>query len=200
MVTPSREASRGEGPALLGPSPLFRLAGLVLVVACLYWAQEFLMPVARPVLLTYLFSPLVGFLARRGVPSTAAVVGVVTFAFAVLAGLAWALALQISALGTELPKYRDNIRQKIADVRLLGRDTGLERVQETVEGAAGEAERQVQRARPPAAPAPKPTPVIVQYERRWWDLPTALGAWAEPLGRAGFVVILVPFMLLGRQE
>jgi predicted PurR-regulated permease PerM len=200
MVTPSREASRGDGPALLGPAPLFRLAGLVLVIACLYWAQAFLMPVALAVLLTYLFSPLVGFLERRGMPSTAAVVSVVTFAFVVLAGLTWALALQMSVLGAELPKYRDNIRQKIADVRLMGRDTGLGRVQETVESAAGEAERQVQRARPPVAAPARPQPVIVQYERGWWDLPTALGAWLEPLGRAGFVVILVPFMLLGRQE
>jgi predicted PurR-regulated permease PerM len=177
-----------------------RLAGLVLVIACLFWAQAFLIPVALAVLLTYLFSPLVGLLERRGVPSTVAVVGVVTLAFLALGGLAWSLALQMSALGAELPKYRDNIREKIADVRLLGRDTGLERVQETVEGAAGEAERQVQRTKPATARPVKPTPVVVQYERRWWDLTTAVGGWLEPLGRAGFVVILVPFMLLGRQE
>jgi predicted PurR-regulated permease PerM len=177
-----------------------RLAGMVLVIACLFWAQAFLIPVALAVLLTYLFSPLVGLLERRGVPSTVAVVGVVTLAFLALGGLAWSLALQMSALGAELPKYRDNIREKIADVRLLGRDTGLERVQETVEGAAGEAERQVQRTKPATARPVKPTPVVVQYERRWWDLTTAVGGWLEPLGRAGFVVILVPFMLLGRQE
>jgi predicted PurR-regulated permease PerM len=200
MVTPPRQAGRADGPTLLGPSPLLRLAGLVLVIACLFWAQAFLMPVALAILLTYLFSPLVGLLERRGVPSTAAVVGVVTLAFVALGGLAWALALQMSALGAELPKYRDNIREKIADVRLLGRDTGLERVQETVEGAAGDAERQVQQAKPTATKPVKPTPVVVQYERRWWDLSTALGAWLEPLGRAAFVVILVPFMLLGRQE
>jgi predicted PurR-regulated permease PerM len=199
MATPSRQAGRGDGPTLLGPSPLFRLAGLVLVIACLYWSQAFLIPVALAVLLTYLFSPLVGLLERR-VPSTVAVVGVVTLAFVALGGLAWALALQMSALGTELPKYRDNIRQKIADVRLLGRESGLERVQETMEGAAGEAERQVERTKPQAGRPAKPTPVTVQYESRWWDLPAAAAGWLEPLGRAGFVVILVPFMLLGRQE
>ena len=200
MVTPSRETRRGDGSPLLGPAPLFRLAGLVLVVACLKWAQEFLLPVALAVLLTYLFSPLVGLLERRRVPSTLAVVAVVTLAFVVLASLAWALALQMAALGAELPQYGDNIRQKIADVRLLGRDSGLERVQETVERAAGEAERQVQRAKPGGAREPQPTPVIVQWERGWWDLPAAIGGWLEPLGMAGFVVILVPFMLLGRQE
>jgi predicted PurR-regulated permease PerM len=200
MATLARQPARGDGPTLLGPSPLLRLAGLVLTVACLYWAQAFLIPVALAVLLTYLLSPAVGWIERRGAPPTVAVVGVVTLAFAALGGLAWVLALQMSALGAELPKYGDNIREKIADVRLLGRGSGLERAQETVERAAGEAERQVERARPAAARSPEPTPVIVQYESGWWDLPAAVGPWLEPLGRAGLVVVLVPFMLLGRQE
>lgn len=176
------------------------LAGLVLVIASLYWARAFFIPVVLAVLLTFLFSPLVGHLERRRVPSTVAVLGVVALAFVALGGLGWIVALQMSALGAELPKYRDNIRQKIADVRLLGRDSGLERVQETVEGAAGEAKRQVEQTKPPAARQPKPSPVVIQEERGLWSLPATLGAWLEPLGRAAFVVILVPFMLLGRQE
>ncbi len=191
---------RGDGPTLFGPSPLVTLAGLVLTVGCLYWAQAFLIPVALAALLTYLFSPLVGVLEHRGLPSAAAVVTVVTLAFVALGGLGWILALQMSALGTELPKYRHNIRQKIADVRLLGQDSGLDRAQKTVEGAAGEAERDVERATPSSTRQPKPTPVIIQYERDLWNVPAALGPWLEPLGGAGLVVILVPFMLLGRQE
>jgi predicted PurR-regulated permease PerM len=198
---PERPAvPRRDGPTLLGPSPLVTLAGLVLTVGCLYWAQAFLVPVALAALLTYLFSPLVGVLERRAMPSIAAVVAVVTLAFVALGGLAWILALQMSALGTELPKYRHNISQKIADVRLLGRGSGLERVQETVKGAAGEAEREVERSKPSSARQPKPTPVIIQYERGLWNVPDAIGPWLEPLGGAGLVVILVPFMLLGRQE
>jgi len=193
-------SSRGDGPTLLGPSPLLTLAGFVLAVACLYTAQAFLMPVAIAVLLTYLLSPLVGFLERHRVPSLAAVAGVVTLAFVALGGLGWVLALQMSALGAEMPKYRDNIRQKIADVRLLGRGSGLERVQETVEGAAGDAERDVERTKPPAARTPKPSRVVIEEEQGLWNLPAAIGAWLEPLGRTGFIAILVPFMLLGRQE
>jgi predicted PurR-regulated permease PerM len=184
----------------LGPSPLLTLFGLVLTVGCLYWAQEFLVPVALAVLLTYLLSPIVGLIERWGVPATAAVVGVVTLAFTALGGLAWVLALQISALGIELPKYRDNIRQKIADVRLLGRESGLTRVQETVERAAGEAEREVERSKPSQSREPKPTPVVVRYETGLWNIPLAVGPWLEPLGRLGLLLVLVPFMLLGRQE
>jgi len=128
------------------------------------------------------------------------VLTVVTLAFVALGGLAWVLALQMSTLGTELPQYRDNIRQKISDLRVLGRGTGFERVQETVESAAGEAEREIERTKPAAARQREPMPVVVRYERGLWDLQAAIGAWLEPLGRAGLVVILVPFMLLGRQE
>lgn len=205
MATASRPSSgpvppRGDGPPLLGSAPLVTVAAVVLTVACLYWGQAFLIPVALAVLLTYLLSPLVGLLERWRLPSTAAVLTVVTLTFLALGGLAWVLALQMATLGAEIPKYRDNIREKIADFRLLGRGTGLERVQETVESAASEAEHEVERAKPPAVRRETPTPVVIQYERGLWDLQAAVGAWMEPLGRAGLVVILVPFMLLGRQE
>src|SRR3546814_417877 len=101
MATSSSGASApvtppGDGPTLLGPSPLVTLVGLVLTVGCLYWAQAFLIPVALAVLLTYLLSPGVTLLERRGLPSVAAVLSVVTMVFVALGGLAWVLALQMS--------------------------------------------------------------------------------------------------------
>jgi predicted PurR-regulated permease PerM len=199
-AAPGPVTPRGDGPTLLGPSPLLTLLGLVLTVGCLYWAQAFLIPVALAVLLTYLLSPVVTLLERRGLPSLAAVLSVVLMAFVALGGLAWVLALQISSLAAELPQYRDNIRQKIADVQLLRRGSGLERAQKTVEGAVGEAKRDVERATPSSERQPKPTPVIIQYERGLWNVPLVVGPWLEPLGGAGLVVVLVPFMLLGRQD
>ena len=198
--SPEPPEHRGDSPPLLGSAPLATLAALVLTVGCLYWGQAFLIPVALAVLLTYLLSPLVGLLERWRLPSTAAVLTVVTLSFLALGGVTWVLTLQMATLGAEVPKYRDNIREKIADFRLLGRGTGLERVQETVKGAASEAKRDVEQAKPPAARAQKPTPVVIQEEQGLWDLQAAVGAWMEPLGRAGLVAILVPFMLLGRQE
>ena len=99
-------AHRGDAPSLLGPAPLVTLLGVVLTVACLYWAQGFFIPVALAVLLTYLLSPLVALLERWKLPSLASVLTVVTLAFVALGGLAWILALQMSTLGMELPKYR----------------------------------------------------------------------------------------------
>ena len=201
MVTPA-----GRPPAPGALNPVLRFVGLVLVLACIYWAQAVLIPLALAVLITFLLTPPVAALQRRGVPRVVAVVGVVLLALAVVAGIGTVLAMQVMSLAEELPSYRDNIRQKIADVRSMGRDTGLKRAKETVEGAASEAERQVERETPRTEPkppaAPKPTPVIIERDRTKGlaEIPNALSPWLEPVSRAGLVVLLVPFMLLAREE
>src|SRR5919108_1084894 len=185
--------------------PVLRFFAAVLVLACIYWAQAVLIPVAMAVLITFLLTPPVVLLQRWGRSRILSVIVVVILALGVVGGVGTVLVMQVMSLGEELPQYRHNIRQKIADVRLLSRDTGLQRAQETVKRAATEAERQVERQAPAAAetktPPQKPTPVIVQQDRsqRVLNVPAALSPWLEPLSRAGLVVLLVPFMLLGRE-
>src|ERR1051326_4805622 len=148
--------------------PVLRFVAVALVLASIYWAQAILIPVALAVLITFLLTPPVSSLERRRLPRPVAVVMVMMLALALVAGLGTVLALQVMSLGEELPRYRDNIREKIADIRLLGRGTGLQRAQETVKRAANEADRQVERqapAEPKPGAAAKPTPVIVQEDR-----------------------------------
>jgi predicted PurR-regulated permease PerM len=187
--------------ALRRLQPLIVLAGAALVVACLYWAQAVLMPLALAILLSFLLTPLVAAVQRRGVHRVVAVVLVVALVFSVLGAVAWVLAVQAASLGDELPKYRTNIKEKIADLRAVGRGGSLEKVQETVKSAAGEAERENP---PPAGPIRRepPTPVVVQADRssEIWSLPVVLGPWLEPLATGGLVVVLVVFMLLERQD
>src|SRR5437762_609871 len=184
--------------------PLLRFVAVVLVLACFYWAQDVLIPVALAVLITFLLTPPVLLLRRWGMPRLLSVITVFVLALALVAGIGTLMTLQVMSLGEELPRYRDNIREKIADIRLLGRGTGLQRAQETVKRAASEADRQVERQAPaePRTPAPKATPVIVQEDRssHMLNVPRALAPWLDPLSRAGLVVLLVPFMLLAREE
>lgn len=210
MVTPAGRPpapsrSQGDGPTPGALNPVLRFVGFVLVLACIYWAQAVLIPVALAVLITFLLTPPVAALQRRGVPRVVAVLAVAVFALAIVAGVGAVLATQVMSLGEELPRYRDNIREKIADIRSVGRDSGIKRAKETVERAATEAERQVEREAPKSEPkpaSPKPTPVIIERDRTraLTDLPNALSPWLEPLSRAGLVVLLVPFMLLAREE
>ena len=153
---------RTDAPTSLAPARLVTVAGLVLMVACLYWAREVLVPVALAVLLTFLLAPVVTALERWRVPRVPAVVLVVVLALGVVGGVGVMLVSQVMSLGAELPQYKDNIKEKISDLRLLGRSSGLEPVKDTVTRAAGEVERDVEKTKPPESKQPKPTPMVVQ--------------------------------------
>ncbi len=181
--------------------PLLRFAGFVLVVACLYWGQAVVIPVALSVLITFLLGPVVSLLQRWRVPRVAAVVTVVVAALLVVAGVGTVVVTQVVSLGEQMPQYKDNIKKKLSDIRGLGRGSGLERAKETVSRAAGEVEREAGRVEAAARQA-RPTPVVITGESGLWPTAfvTSLAPWLEPLSRAGLVVLMVPFMLLAREE
>jgi len=184
------------------PAPLLRFAVFVLVVGCLYWARDVLIPVAMAVLFTFLLAPLVMLLQRRHVPRVVAVLGVVLLALAVVGGLGFVVVTQLLSLGEQFPQYKDNIKEKISDIRGLGHQTGLGRARDTVTRAVGEAAREAERGAAPDGRSQRPTPVVIRGEATMplTTLPAALAPWLEPLSRAGLLVLLVPFMLLAREE
>ncbi|HSL19750.1 MAG TPA: AI-2E family transporter [Methylomirabilota bacterium] len=168
-------------------------AGGVLVVAVLYWARAILVPFALAILLTFVLTPPVNWL-QRWVGRVPAVLFVVTLVFAALglagAGLTW----QMNHLVEDLPGYRANIRTKIADVRLAGRGSGVEKLQETLEGIKTDLE---------TPEAPKGTvsrPLVVTSNQVTGFLGFAwLGPVVGPLTTAGLVGAMVIFMLLERR-
>jgi len=174
------------------------LGGFTLVVAVLYVARAVLMPLALAVLFTFFLTPIVVLLQRLGLGRVLSVITVTLLMLGVIGGVAYVVGSQVVSLGHELPQYRSNIRQKIADVRWFGRDSSIQKVQETVKGAVEDAAKT--EGKRPAPPAP--THVIVdepaanQMRRNL----AALGDWMQPVGIAALVLVLVPFMLLERQE
>jgi predicted PurR-regulated permease PerM len=174
-----------------------RFAGSILVVAVLYLAQAILVPLALATLLTFLLTPVVVFLQRRlgRVPSVMVVILLVS---ALLGGIGWGIAGQLRGLAHELPHYRDNIRQRILDVRVSNRGSAVEKVQETVKDIQDAIEGQPApspRRAPPAAPAP-----TADKSPELWSYPRAFGSLLDGLVTAGLVAILAIFMLLERQE
>ncbi|HEU4343024.1 MAG TPA: AI-2E family transporter, partial [Candidatus Binatia bacterium] len=149
------------------------LPGLVLIIAILYWAQAVLIPVALSILLTFLLSPLVDALEQIRLGRVVSVILVVVLAFTVLAGMGWILAYQVTSLADDLPKYRNNITQKVADLRGLGKGGVAEKVQETVE----EVKEEINRADKTATKKDKPRPVVVEAEgsSTFWPIPLATG-------------------------
>jgi predicted PurR-regulated permease PerM len=191
---PDRRVSRAPARNLRLPIILVSvLAGGTI----LYLAQAVLMPMALAVLLTVLLAPIVDFLERRRLGRVAPVLVVVVLMFIVLGGITWAIALQFVSLSSEIPRYRDNLTQKIADVRGAGHGGVLEQVQSAAKDVTEEIQKEAPAATPSDKPLPVPVPVVVRSEPSGlWQLPSLL----EGLGSAAVVLVLVIFMLLERQE
>ena len=173
----------------------FTVAATVLVIVAFYWAQAVLIPFALAILLTFLLSPIVTRIQQAGLGRGTAVTIVIALTFAVLAMIGWATVSQVTSLAEELPKYRQNIRQKVRDLRGMGKGGVLEQVQETVDEVKNEME---QGETSPAAN--KRQPIIVQSEPAvsWRSL--YLGPLIQPIASATLVLGLLIFMLAQRED
>jgi len=176
---------------------LFILPTLVLVIASLYLAQAIFVPIALSILLTFLLSPVAGALERIGLGRIPSVILIVLFVFSVLAAVGWLITLQLTSVANELPTYRNNIRQKIADIRVVGKGGALEKVQET----ADEVKEQFQKSEPTTAQS-KPREVVVQADESstFWPLPLQIAPMFERLASGGLAIVLVIFMLIQRED
>jgi predicted PurR-regulated permease PerM len=166
------------------------LASLTLITASLYWAKAVLIPVALAIQLAFLLSPVVQAVRRLGIGRVPAVLLVVVVVFACLGGLSWTIFQQMAQLIDDLPRYEDNIKRKITDVRGAGKGSLLEKAQTAAKEVTEELEKSEQ------GRAEKPVPVVVQAPSALWQLPTLL----EPLATAGLVLVLVIFILLERGD
>src|SRR5688500_14640416 len=107
---------------------LVYLALAILTVVALYFGKPILMPIALAMLLSFLLGPLVNGLVRLGLRQTFAVLVVVIFMFSVLGAMIWGFGTQMTSLVAQLPDYRQNIREKIDDLRTAGSDGTLQRI------------------------------------------------------------------------
>jgi predicted PurR-regulated permease PerM len=169
-------------------------AGGVLIVAVLYLAQAVLVPFALAILLTFVLAPPVTWI-ERWVGRVPAVLLVATLVFALLGLAAWGVTRQMDGLVDDLPGYRANIREKIADVRGASKGGTVEKLQETLEGIKTDLG-----AEGAAGPAARPVVVAAADESAWISGFGWLGPLVAPLGKAGLIAALVIFMLLERRE
>jgi predicted PurR-regulated permease PerM len=168
--------------------------GAVLIVAILYLAQVVLVPLALAILITFVLTPPVTSL-EKWVGRVPAVLVVVTLVFAGLGVAGWGLTRQLGYLAEDMPRYRANIRAKVADVRGASRGGTLEKMQDAVEDLKtelGTDEAPKGTSSQPVVVTSNPSEDVSGFA---W-----LGPWLEPLGTAALVVALVVFMLLERRD
>jgi len=191
---PAEQRRRNLDDTLKSVKPWVTFAGGVLIVAVLYWAQAVLVPFALAILLAFVLTPPVNWL-QGWVGRVPAVLLVVTLVFAALGLAGVGLTWQMNSLVEDLPGYRANIRTKIADVRLAGRGSVVEKLPEMLEGIKADLD---------TSEAPTGTvlrPLVVASNQVTGFLGFAwLGPVVGPLSTAGLVAAMVIFMLLERRD
>jgi predicted PurR-regulated permease PerM len=176
----------------------------VLVIAGLYFAREILVPVALAVLISFVLTPLVGFLQRWRFPRAAAISVTVVVALAVVAGLAGMVISQVNSLAADLPKYQATLREKVQNIRDTVGGPGILQNATVLLKDLG---RELDKPEPPssleeARNTRKPLPVEVHQPD-----PGATGTLVQlinplvaPLTTTGIVVLLVAFFLAQRED
>lgn len=182
--------------ALLDHPRLLTLAAVVVVVAALYFARDLLIPLSLASLLSFVLAPVATKLSRW-IGRVASVVVVVLLACCALGSVGYFVVVQVNDLAIQVPTYRDNILEKIQSLRGGALQKATEAVQDigvqlqrqdaAPANANGDRPREaVQIATPPASPL--------------MGMVTAFVPLLGPLGTGGIVILLMTFLLLGRQS
>ena len=132
----------------------------ILVIACLYWGQTVLIPVAMALLLAFLLQPVVALFQRTGLGRTLSVILVVVVTGIGFAGIGWVVTAQVTRLAYDLghnPQYKEHIKQKLADLRGVSKGGMVDSFQTMINNVMGALEQDA----PPAERTDKPE-VMVQ--------------------------------------
>ncbi|HEX8296518.1 MAG TPA: AI-2E family transporter [Chthoniobacteraceae bacterium] len=194
------------------------LLGLAMVVAGLYFAREFILPLALAVLISFLLAPLIRRFERWHMGRVLSVLTATGLAFVIVGVMAYVVAGQMIDLANQLESYKSNLRSKLAVLKTdpaspFGRATKTMR-ELTDEIAAGGApsttadpkaavpgaERAGGASSPPTAQPPVPVAVVYSPGNALEALRGFVTPMLGPLGTAAIVVVFVIFMLLERED
>lgn len=200
-MSESERGERNDGVgALRGPAWIVSGA---CALALLYFGRPVLEPLAVAGILTLTFAPLVRRARGLGLGHKAAIFVSVGLVAACVVALAAVLASQMSDVVRELPRYRAGFASKLDQlsgivVRPLER---LEAEMTTLWPETRDARTPTPHAGGIAAP---PEPIVVEVRRPHADASATLSrvftAIGGPLGEAAIVLVLLLFMMLGRDS
>ena len=163
------------------------------------FARDVIIPIALAALVTFLLTPVVNRLERWGLPRIPAVAVVILAAILFCVGSGWLVYQQISSLASDLPRYRQNIREKVDSVQAMMRGGAIRSIEETVAGVREELNEESAEG---ATMAKEDEPVSVRLESTGssffgFDRLASVG---QVMGTAGIVLVLSMFMLIKRED
>lgn len=190
--------------------PLLFMATVALLVAILALAHAVFIPVALAVLLSFILTPGVKALERRGSPRLGAVAVVMMLTFGIVGGFGYILSRQFNDLAAQIPQYSNTIKQKFATLR-ASRKGAIADMQKTVEEVSQELDKQEEKAEQSGSKKADEKILTVKQNvqpvlivpseptdvERFWGMVVPI---FEPLATAGIVLILAIFMLIQRED
>jgi predicted PurR-regulated permease PerM len=201
-------------------SNAFALVPLILVVATLYVARDFFIPLALAILISFLLTPLIRRLERWRFHRIAAVLTATFLSFALMGGLLFVMGGQVIDLANGLDKYKSNLKEKVSALKIR-KDGPITKATETLKDVTTEMSKEdtvttaisVQDGEAAAAPlAPPidleagvtPRPVQVAVVESPGNALEAMKEFAMPLlgplGTAALVIVFVIFILLQLED
>ncbi|PXW91376.1 putative PurR-regulated permease PerM [Nitrosomonas sp. Nm84] len=179
------------------------LIGLALTIGFLSWARVIVTPLALAILLTFLLSPIVIWLQRYSVPRILAVVLAASLALSIVIAAAWSITIQITSLVDSYPKYEENILSKIHGLYERDQDGFLDKLQGASERITEQvSDKQVEQKAITANEKEivQPVRIVEEGPFRFSQIWSIIGPMLEPIANAGFVIVLVCFMLINRED
>jgi len=182
-----------------------------LTIAVLYFGRDILVPLAMAVLLSFMLAPVVAWLERLHLPRVPAVIGAVALAFTVISGFGILIADQLVQLAQEVPRYQNNLQEKIKTIKIIGGPEGIigrtsEMLQQLGDEVARNPELKSSGDNLPsvASEQQSPKPIQVQIEQRpstsFEIVQVVIGPLVQPLTTAGIIIVFVIFVLLQRRD
>lgn len=179
--------------------PIERTILMIAIVGFMYFTGEVLKPLALSVLLSFALAPVSRLLERIGLPRPFAVASTVVVALGLLGVVGFVVGEQLTSLAKELPKYQQNIETKLKSVFRPDQQSTQDRLEMMVDEVTARVVRKTrQKDEKEAATIQKVA--VVQEPSFQERLRGSSGPYLEFLGVGGFVLVLVLFMLIGRED
>ena len=173
-------------------SYFYRLAAVALTVFVVSTAKPVLVPLALAILFAFVLSPVVGWVQRRGLRRAAATIVTVVLALTATGVLAFVITSQMAALAGELGQHQAEIAAKLE--RLRRSDGPFSRIATMAQELAKPRAEEGESALPP------PVRVQVEPETTLGETLEPVLALLEPVATSALVVVLMVFVLLGRDD
>jgi predicted PurR-regulated permease PerM/methylmalonyl-CoA mutase cobalamin-binding subunit len=166
---------------------------IIAVVAAMALAAEVLKPLALAILLSFALAPWARFWERCGLPRSLAVLVTVVLALSLLAGIGLVVGRELTVLASRLPTYERNIGEHLKSLRAHGA-TVMKKATAVADQVSKEL---IEDPLQPESTRPVRVVSIPTFQER---LQGAVGPYLEYLGVGTFVLILVSFILINREN